>query len=662
MRTRLFVAGDIDGFFGLFIDNLLQLMLVAVLCQTVAGLPAELITHQILPGAALSILAGNLFYSWQAVRLAKQSGRSDVTALPYGINTPSLLAFIFLIMGPIYQETKNPTRVWQAGIFACLMSGVMETAGAFIGDWLRRHTPRAALLASLAGVAITFIAMGFIFQIFASPALAIVPMMLILLSYAGKRKLPFGIPGGFAAVLVGTALAWGLKALGWDFFTHPPEPYVFGFHPPHPVPGDFLALIRSSWGWKHMAIIFPMALFNLIGSLQNLESAEAAGDRYPTRPSLLANGCLSIVAAFFGSAFPTTIYIGHPAWKDMGARTGYSILNGVVITLLCLFGGITLVLNYIPLEVTLGILLWIGIIMTSQAFQEVPKNHALAVSLGLIPALAAWALVLIETSLRKAGASLFEIAPHFGNELFINGVIALNQGFLLSSMVLASILVFLIEREFFKAAIWTGVAALLSLTGLIHAYELTPEGIQNSFGYWQAPAFALAYGASAIIIGCFQTNAHQYHFLTRWKFRGPVEKIYKILSAGKDYPRWWKPAYVACREVAPRKIEALVRARLPYTLKFTTELIREVPNREFEIRATGELDGRGLWKFHPDGEFTHLEFFWDVQATKPLMRRLSFLLKPLFVWNHNWVMDTGESALQAEVDHPTVGIASKSPG
>jgi AGZA family xanthine/uracil permease-like MFS transporter len=234
-----------------------------------------------------------------------------------------------------------------------------------------------------------------------------------------------------------------------------------------------------------------------------LESAEAAGDRFATMPSLLANGLLSVGAAFFGSAFPTTIYIGHPAWKNMGARIGYSILNGTVIALLCLFGGITLVLNFIPLEVTLGILLWIGIIMTAQAYQEVPKPHALAVSLGLIPSLAAWALVLIETSLRKAGTSLFAIAPKFGNELYIHGVIALSQGFLLSSMIFASILVFLLERRFLTAAAWTVAAALLSLTGVIHAYRLTPAGVQNSFGTWEAPGFAMAYLASAALMALF---------------------------------------------------------------------------------------------------------------------------------------------------------------
>ena len=191
------------------------------------------------------------------------------------------------------------------------------------------------------------------------------------------------------------------------------------------------SFLSSPVGWKYLAVIFPMGLFNVIGSLQNLESAEAAGDTFETRPSLLANGMGSLVAACLGSAFPTTIYIGHPGWKAMGARAGYSIINGLAITLLCLVGGVTLVLKVVPLEAVLGILLWIGLIITAQSFQETPKKHALAVAIGLIPSLAAWALLLIDTTLQKAGTSLHDVAPKFGGDLFIYGIIALNQGFIL---------------------------------------------------------------------------------------------------------------------------------------------------------------------------------------------------------------------------------------
>jgi adenine/guanine/hypoxanthine permease len=507
MKARWFVRGDIDGFFGLFIDNMLQLMLISILCQNVCGMPAELVNGKILPGAALSILFGNAFYSWQARRLAEKTGRPDVTALPYGINTVSLFAFVFLIMAPVYFETKNPTLAWQVGLFACFLSAVMEIAAAFVGDVLRRYTPRAALLSALAGIAITFISMGFVFQIFASPSIALIPMMLILIPYASGVKLPIGLPGGLVAVLTGIALAWILQA--WGVFHFPPAPpSSLGVYPPSFVPSDVFALIADPRGWKYLSVVFPMGLFNVIGSLQNLESAEAAGDRYSTRSSLLANGLGGLTAALFGSAFPTTIYIGHPGWKAMGARIGYSVINGVVITILCLIGGVTLILRWVPLEATLGILLWIGIIITAQAFQETPKKHALAVALGLIPSLASWALLLIETTARKAGTSLMELAPKFGSDLYIYGVFSLSQGFLLSSMLLAAILVFIIEREFLKAAFWTLAASILSATGVIHAYKLGPAGLENHFGFFVAKEFALGYLATGFILIFFHLIRH----------------------------------------------------------------------------------------------------------------------------------------------------------
>jgi adenine/guanine/hypoxanthine permease len=403
-------------------------------------------------------------------------------------------------MGPVYQETKNATLAWQAGLFACFLSGVMEIIGAFFGDWLRRHTPRAALLSALAGIAITFIAMGFVFQIFATPIIGLLPMMLILVTYASRIRLPLGLPGGLVALLVGTAFAWGLRSLGFPYFHPLAEPYQFQVHLFSPAVGELFSFLSSPIGWKYLAVIFPMALFNVIGSLQNLESAEAAGDRFETRSSLLANGAGSLIAACLGSAFPTTIYIGHPGWKAMGARVGYSIINGAAITALCLVGGVTLVLKLVPLEATLGILLWIGLIITAQAFQETPRKHALAVAIGFIPSLAAWALVLIGTTLQAAGATLYMTAPKFGSDLYIHGIIALSQGFILTSMVLSAILAFIIDHDFFRAGAWSLAAALLSATGLIHAYTLATTGVQNNFGWFAAPQFVIGYGLTAVLL------------------------------------------------------------------------------------------------------------------------------------------------------------------
>jgi adenine/guanine/hypoxanthine permease len=228
--------------------------------------------------------------------------------------------------------------------------------------------------------------------------------------------------------------------------------------------------------------------------LQNIESAEAAGDRYRTFPSLMANGIGSVVAALFGSAFPTTIYIGHPGWKRLGARSGYSALNGVFIAFLCLTGTIQAVLSFIPLEAGIGILLYIGIIIVAQAFQETPKEHAPAVALGIVPALAAWGLLMVETGVRAAGKSLYAVglAP-FGQNPAMHGMISLQQGFIFSSMIFAAIGVALIEGQFRKAGAWSLAAAVFSAAGIIHAYDLAPAGIANRFGLLAAPEFVAGY-------------------------------------------------------------------------------------------------------------------------------------------------------------------------
>ena len=504
MKPRWLVRGDVDGFVGLFIDNLLQLLLIATLCPVICGIPASLVVGTILPGAALSIVVGNLFYSVQAWRLAQRTGRDDVTALPYGINTVSLIAFLFFIMAPVWRATGDVARVYEAGVFACLISGLLELAAAFVIDPLRRHAPRAALLSTLAGIALTFIAMGFAFQIFASPSIALVPMLLVVIAYAARVRLPLGLPAGLFALALGMALAWGLRAMGAAAFSPPSNSVPLGLHLPTFDITAWAAIFSGGELWGYLSVIVPMAMFNVLGSLQTLESAEASGDRYETLPSLAANGVGTLVAACFGSAFPTTLYIGHPGWKAMGARIGYSALNGLAIGLIAFAGAVGGVLHLVPLEVTLGILVWIGLVITAQAFQETPRSHAVAVAIGLIPSLAAWGCLLIETALRAVGSSMEAAAPRFGSELYIHGLLALSQGFMITSMALAAIVAFSIDRRFSAAAVVCFLCAGFSLFGLIHAYSLSPSGILPRLGWMASPGFAAAYagvGVALLLLG-----------------------------------------------------------------------------------------------------------------------------------------------------------------
>ncbi len=492
-----FVAGDLDGLFALFIDNVLMLMLIALLCPSVCGLPLELVFRRILPGAALSICAGNLFYGWQARRLARSTGRADVTALPYGINSLSVITFCYYIMGPVYAQTHDAALTWRMGLFACALTGVIEVAGAFCADWLRRNTPRAALLCPLAGLALTFLTGAFAFQIYAQPLIGLIPMLLVLIAYGGRIRLPWRLPAGFVAIGLGIVIATVCQHLGWATLPAVPVPDAVGFTPPVPI--DMLQLL-STGGWRYLSVILPIAALGVLSSIQILESAEAAGDRYATRSSLLMNGVGTLCAAAFGSAFTTSLYVGHPAWKGLGARTAYSTINGVVIMLLCLFGGMSVVVRTVPMPVAFGIILWIGLIMMAQAFGSVPRRQAPAVALGLVPALGAWVLIEVQTTLGAVGSSLSAVAGRLEPTLHLSGIVALSQGSLFSSMLLGACLTLIIERRFLRAAGWAAAASLLAFVGVIHAGRIEAGGIVNRFGWAAAPGFAAAYLTGAGVL------------------------------------------------------------------------------------------------------------------------------------------------------------------
>lgn len=504
---RWCVRGDIDGFFGLALDNLVQFLLIDALCRSVLGFSNELMVTRVLPGAALSLVVGNLFYARQALKLARATGRTDVCALPYGINTVSLFAYVFLVMLPAKLAAEaagaaDPARIaWQAGLAACLGSGLIELIGATTAERLRRATPRAALLATLAGIALTFIAIGFLFRIYAHPLVGFTTLAVILVTYFGRVRFKGGLPGGLVAVALGTLLAWvtGLAPTG----PAPTEP--LGLHLPIPVLGDLWAALSRGDLLAYLSIILPMGLFNVVGSLQNLESAEAAGDRYETMPSLAANGLGTVAAAAFGSCFPTTIYIGHPGWKALGARAGYSTLNALFFAAVGLTGTLAYLAWAVPVDAGMAIVLWIGLVITAQAFSATPREHAPAVVVGLLPGVAAWGALMAKNGLRVAGygtpggpAFSAELIPKFQlSDTWIHGVFALEQGFILTAMILATITVAVLERQFRRAAFWSLAAALLASLGLLHSYTFTPA--DTAVSLTPAWPWALGYAVMALV-------------------------------------------------------------------------------------------------------------------------------------------------------------------
>lgn len=486
---KLFVKGDIDGFFALGLDNMLMLMLMSNLCLGVLGFSPDLFFGKILPATAIGLAIGNIYYARTALKLAKRENRDDVCALPYGTSILTVFVFVFLAMLPVQQvalssglsKEEADLMAWRAGLLACIGSGLIEFLGSFIVYHLRKFTPRAALLATLGGIGFTFIALDFVFRSYTYPLVGITTLGLAMLVYFGRVRLKLGLPVGFIILVVGTLIAWLLY-----YFRGTPivpgmelQPEMIGFYVPLPVIPDIIAALRMFP--QLFPVLAPIGIIHLVLSLQIIESAEAAGDSYEPKPALAINGLGTLATGVLGSPFPTSIYIGHPGWKALGARAGYSLLNAGVIGLMCLTGTASILFHYVPIEAGMAILIWIGVSMMTQSFQATPLKHAPAVVFGFIPPVGAYVSMSIKHGLGAAG---IEAETSFFNpgildtlagvrNFYADGAFAIEQGYVYTSIILAATIVCIIEKQFRQASYWVFVAAILAALGFTHQYTFT---------------------------------------------------------------------------------------------------------------------------------------------------------------------------------------------
>ena len=528
--TPLFVRGDFEGMFGQLIGTTIQFMLVQKMLGETCGFGARLLNEELLPGVASVYLLGHAFFGLQGFALGRRTGKPS-TALPMGVNIVPFFAFTQLLMAPTYRreleagaDTETASRAaYDMGLAACVLSSLLELVGVFFVDSLRQLIPRAAMLAAISGVTLTFVSMGFIAEIFAAPCTALVPMLLMLAFYAGRIKLP--LPGGFVALGAGILLAAVGNALGLGWFVPPQLNYAPAFQLPSAQRGCW-ALLGSPAFLQAIAVVVPMWLVGLVNNLANVESAAIVGDTYDARRTLLGLALLNLASAALGNPFPSCIYVGHSAFKAMGARNGYLFLNMVPVAFYGLMHGAAVLPSLLPIEGGIGFLMWVGLQITAHAFEgdNTPEGwrHGPAIALGLLPSIAAWSwqrveLVfeatrgvicadlgpqarrshelcverlaqLINISANESALALTETEHParlaFQRELssqYLVGMYALSNGYLLSATILSAMLVHIIDGKFNLSALWLLVAAAASAVGAIHSPQLNAARADQRF-------------------------------------------------------------------------------------------------------------------------------------------------------------------------------------
>jgi len=492
MSTRapaLWTPGDWNAFFGFGTNVLVNLLVLTGLLRFVLKLPDAIVFGRILPATGLMLCLSTLYYAWLAYRLARETGRNDVCALPSGISVPHMFVVTFVIMLPIALSTGDPIKGWEAGLTWVFVQSFVLMIGGFVGPIIRRITPRAALLGTLAGVSLAFISMRPAMEMFMTPVIGILCFAVILASWFGGVRYWNGVPAGLVAIAVGTVVAWlstalGLELGGMTLAKLSQSVANFGFSVPVPAVGHVFS------GFQFLGVILvtaiPFGIYDLVEALDNVESASVAGDSFPTTRVLTADGVVSLVGCLMGNPFINAVYIGHPGWKAMGGRIGYSAATGITVISLSTFGIISVISAVIPVIAISPILLYIGMLIGAQAFQETPKRHAPAVVLAVVPNLAAWGKLQIDNALGAAGTS----AAALGHDklgqtgVLYDGLALLGGGAILGGLVLGAIAACIIEREFSKASAFAVAGAVLTFFGFMHG---------EAIGIGRTPVVALSY-------------------------------------------------------------------------------------------------------------------------------------------------------------------------
>jgi adenine/guanine/hypoxanthine permease len=473
--------GDINAFFGLMLDNIGVMILMTSLLVGVFGFDQTFVLTRMIPGTAVGVLVGDLIYTFMAFRLARKTGRTNVTAMPLGLDTPSTFGSVFLIIGPAYKTALNSgldaasaaRHAWFIGIAMLLASGIFKIACAPLSGWIRSIVPRAGLLGSLTAIALVLISFLPLLDIAALPVAGFVALILTLATLTARWQFPGQIPGALGALGVGCLVYYGMHVAGLG-----PGLGAEGEHPtlalravlPMPIE-DWLSWFARSGreAISYLPVAIPLALATVVGGIDCTESAAAADDDYPTGQIIATEGLATIIGALFGGVIQSTPYIGHPAYKAMGARSAYTLATALFVGAAGIFGYFDWIFFVIPKPVIFPILIFVGLEITSQSFHATPFRHYPAVALACVPALAYLAVLTLGRVMPELGKPFAELGPQTQHYIQTVTVLAGGGGFILTSLLWAAALAHLIDGHVRQVVATLLLGAVFSLFGIIHS-------------------------------------------------------------------------------------------------------------------------------------------------------------------------------------------------
>ncbi|MDO4477880.1 MAG: xanthine/uracil/vitamin C permease [Lachnospiraceae bacterium] len=494
VKVPLFKMGDINGVVYVFFGNV-GTFLVAIATLQGFGWPDDLIFGRVIPGISVGLLVSGLYYSWMAMRLAKKENRTDVTALPFGLSTPVAMVYLFSVILPLqFGLGLEPVDAWKATIAACFIGGVIEACGGFIGPWIRKWVPRAAMLATVGGIAVCWLATKGLFNVYALPLVGLPVLLVAMLGLIGGYKLPKKIPPLLVALVAGVILAliFNATSITADSFA-----MLGKFTAPIPAIGELIAGFGKIL--PVLVAIIPVEIYNFIETMDNVESAIAAGDSYNVREAQIFDGVATCIGALFGAVLPNTVWIGHSGLKRAGCGVGFAWVSGILFAISGWFGIFRFLNDLIPFVVVAIVFLWCAQLIVAQGFVDTPRRYGVAIVVGFIPHIADILYTQTTAIFQGVGADMTEeaLAASVNGGAFWYGIEALKNGAIITGMLWAMTICFIIDRSLLKSAFVMFLGAVLTFFGVIHVGELgvhlTTSTINLVIGYLMAAAVILLF-------------------------------------------------------------------------------------------------------------------------------------------------------------------------
>lgn len=459
--------GDGDALIGVFADGFSKVIAATAIMTYTIKVPGDIIYRYILPSIGITIFGLNLLFTLYARHLNHKEGRDDNVALPTGLHATRVFTWLFAIMLPVYLGTGDGVLAWKVGVLANFISSVIFVITGYASDWLQKTIPAPALFGTLAGGAVAFLGVNILSKMFNSPIVAFVALFALLLPY--MAKLETKLPGPVISIILGTIAAWvmgvknivGLKeSISNATFQMPKIALdVFSF--------DYSVIT------PYLAIILIFTIHGAINSLMGIKQAHEVNDNIDAKNSILVIGIVNIISCFFGNPFPLGVFWGHNTWKELKAGAGYSLAVGVIYAVLCFSGLVAIVNGLVPAEATLPMLLFIALSSTTQVFNVTDVKYYGVLTLTIVLSLMEVMLSKVMGAVKATAKILNGKIPTLdalekgGVDSF--GYFYLGNGALFISIIWASLVIYMIDKDWKKATITSIVGALFTFFGMIHS-------------------------------------------------------------------------------------------------------------------------------------------------------------------------------------------------